>query len=150
MGETLLTCSYVYFSSNLHFSFFQLSIPFESTDWIIRVVTYCWNYDRQEKERMSILSPFNSFCHIPTRQGHGIIKEYRRTGIWRTTVWRIFAYDGRYAWSQSDAYLVFVICIRRILHMTDQFSWSHWVRHIHVHLYNPCCTVNCNVSVYWS
>ena len=36
-----------------------------------------------------------------------------------------FAYDGRYAWSQSDAYQVFVICIRRILHMTDQFSWSH-------------------------
>ena len=49
---------------------------------------------------------------------------------------RVFAYDGRYAWSQSDAYQVFVICIRQILHMTDQFSWSHWVRHIQVHLYN--------------
>ena len=60
---------------------------------------------------------------------------YRWTWIWRTTVWRIFAYDGRYAWSQSDAYQVFVICIRQILHMTDQFSWSHWVRHIQVHLY---------------
>ena len=34
---------------------------------------------------------------------------------------RFFAYNGRYAWSQSDAYQVFVICIRRILHMTDQF-----------------------------
>ena len=22
-------------------------------------------------------------------------------------------------------YLIFVICIQRILHMTDQFSWSH-------------------------
>ena len=52
------------------------------------------------------------------------------------TVRRIFAYDGRYAWSQSDAHQVFVICIWRILHMTDQFSWSHWVHHIQVHLYN--------------
>ena len=60
---------------------------------------------------------------------------YRWTWIWRTTVRRIFAYDGWYAWSQSDAYQVFVICIWRILHMTDQFSWSHWVRHIQVHLY---------------
>ena len=50
-------------------------------------------------------------------------------------IWRP-GYDGRYAWSQSDAYQVFVICIRRILHMTDQFSWSHWVRHIQFHLYN--------------
>ena len=32
-------------------------------------------------------------------------------------------------------YQVFFICIRRILHMTDQFSWSHRVRHIQVHLY---------------
>ena len=64
---------------------------------------------------------------------------YRWTWIWRTTVRRIFAYDGRYAWSQSDAYQVFVICIRRILHMTDQFSWSHWVRHIQVHLYLALC-----------
>ena len=38
---------------------------------------------------------------------------------------RFFANDGRYAWSQSDAYQVFVICIRQILHMTDQFFWSH-------------------------
>ena len=60
---------------------------------------------------------------------------YRWTWIWRTTVRQIFAYDGQYAWSQSDAYQVFVICIRRILHMTDQFSWSHWVYHIQVHLY---------------
>ena len=28
---------------------------------------------------------------------------YRYTWIWRTTVRRIFAYDGRYAWSQSHA-----------------------------------------------
>ena len=60
---------------------------------------------------------------------------YRWTWIWRTTVRRIFAYDRRYAWSQSDAYRVFVICIWQILHMTDQFSWSHSVRHIQVHLY---------------
>ena len=64
-----------------------------------------------------------------------ILGMYRWTWIWRTTVRRIFAYDGRYAWSQSDAYQVFVICIWRILHMTDQFSWSHWVCHIQVHLY---------------
>ena len=63
------------------------------------------------------------------------IMMYRWTWIWRTTIWQIFAYDGRYAWSQSDAYQVFVICIRQILHMTDQFSWSHWVCHIQVHLY---------------
>ena len=44
-------------------------------------------------------------------------------------------YDGQYAWSQSDTYQVFLICIWRILHMTDQFFWSHWVRHIQVHLY---------------
>ena len=62
--------------------------------------------------------------------------KFRWTWIWRTTVRQIFAYDGRYAWPQSDAYQVFVICIRQILHMTDQFSWSHWVRHIQVHLYN--------------
>ena len=62
-------------------------------------------------------------------------KLYRWTWIWQTTVRRIFAYDGRYAWSQSDAYQVFIICIRRILHMTDQFSWSNWVCHIQVHLY---------------
>ena len=72
------------------------------------------------------------------RRGGGIFffkTLYRWTWIWRTTVRRIFAYDGQYAWSQSDAYQVFVICIRQILHMTDQFSWSHWVRHIQVHLY---------------
>ena len=62
-------------------------------------------------------------------------KWYRWTWIWRTTVRQIFAYDRGYAWSQSDAYQVFIICIRQILHMTDQFSWSHWVRHIQVHLY---------------
>ena len=28
-------------------------------------------------------------------------------------------YVGRYAWSQSDAYQVFVICMRQILHMSD-------------------------------
>ena len=28
-----------------------------------------------------------------------------------------------------------IICVWRILHMTDQFSWSHWVCHIQVHLY---------------
>ena len=39
---------------------------------------------------------------------------YWWTWIWRTTVQQIFAYDGRYAWSQSDAYQVFVICIRQI------------------------------------
>ena len=39
---------------------------------------------------------------------------YRWTWIWRTTVRWIFAYDRRYAWSQSDAYQVFVICIRQI------------------------------------
>ena len=50
---------------------------------------------------------------------------YRRTWIWRTTVQRTFVYDGRDAWSQSHAYQVCVICIKRILHMTDQFSWSH-------------------------
>ena len=61
---------------------------------------------------------------------------YRWTWIWRTTVRRIFAYDGRYAWSKADAYQVFVICIWRILHMTDQFSWSHWVSHIQVKLYH--------------
>ena len=61
--------------------------------------------------------------------------QYRLTWIWRTTVRRIFAYDGRSACSQSDAYQVFVLCVRRILHMTDQFSWSHWVCHIQVHLY---------------
>ena len=38
-----------------------------------------------------------------------------------TTVWWIFVYDGRYAWSQSHAYQVRVICIWRILQMTDQF-----------------------------
>ena len=39
-----------------------------------------------------------------------------------------FAYDGRYAWSQSDAYISSIrhnvydgFCI----YMTDQFSWSH-------------------------
>ena len=64
---------------------------------------------------------------------------YRWTWIWRTIVRRIFAYDGRYAWSQSDAYQVLVIYIRRILHMTHQFSWSHWVRHIQVHLYYEIC-----------
>ena len=37
----------------------------------------------------------------------------RWTWIWRTTVRWIFAYDGRYAWSQSDAYQVFLICIRK-------------------------------------
>ena len=62
--------------------------------------------------------------------------QYRWTWIWRTTVRQIFAYDGQYAWSQSDAYQVFVICIRQILHMTDQFSWSHWVHHFQVHLYS--------------
>ena len=35
----------------------------------------------------------------------------------------------------GSVYQVFVICIRRILHMTDQFPWSQWVRHIQVHLY---------------
>ena len=65
----------------------------------------------------------------------GMVMSYRWTWIWRTTVRRIFAYDGRYAWSQSDAYQVFVICLRQILHMKDQFSWSHWVRHIQVNLY---------------
>ena len=60
---------------------------------------------------------------------------YRWIWIWRTTVRQIFAYDRLYASSQSDAYQVFVICIRWILHITDQFSWSHWVRHIQVHLY---------------
>ena len=66
---------------------------------------------------------------------------YRWTCIWRTTVWQIFANDGRYAWSQFDAYQVFVICTRRILHMTDQFSWSHRVCHIQVHLdlNESCC-----------
>ena len=59
---------------------------------------------------------------------------YRSTWIWRTTVRQTFVYHGRYSWSQSDAYQVFVICIRRILHMTDQFSWSHWVCHIQFHL----------------
>ena len=48
--------------------------------------------------------------------------EYRWTWIWQTTVRQIFAYDERYAWSQSDAYQVFVICIRRILHMTSVIS----------------------------
>ena len=38
---------------------------------------------------------------------------YRWTWIWQTTVRRIFAYEGQYAWSQSDAYQVFVICIWR-------------------------------------
>ena len=47
-----------------------------------------------------------------------------------------FCIDGRYVWSQSDAYQVFVICIWQILHMTYPFSWSHWVCHIQVHLYN--------------
>ena len=65
-----------------------------------------------------------------------LIWEYRWTWIWRTTVRRIFAYDGWCAWSQSNAYQVFVICIWQILHMTDQFSWSHWVCHIQVHLYS--------------
>ena len=65
----------------------------------------------------------------------GQVSYYRWTWIWRTTARQFFAYDGQYAWSQSHAYQVFVICIRRILHMTDQFSWSHWVRHIQVHLY---------------
>ena len=65
--------------------------------------------------------------------------KYGWTWIWRTTVQQIFAYDGTYAWSQSDAYQVFVICIRRILHMTDQFSWSHWVCHIQVYLYLHMC-----------
>ena len=41
----------------------------------------------------------------------------------------------RYAWSQFLAYQVCVRCIWWILHMTDQFSWSHWVCHIQVHLY---------------
>ena len=76
------------------------------------------------------------------------LPHYRWTWIWRTTVRQIFAYDGRYAWSQSDAYHVFVICIRRILHMTDQFSWSHWVCHIQVHLYNKGYWIN-NFFTYW-
>ena len=63
------------------------------------------------------------------------IIQYRWTWIWRTTVRRTFVYDWWYAWSQSHAYQVCVICIWRILHMTDQFSWSHWVCHIQVHLY---------------
>ena len=61
-------------------------------------------------------------AHTGPRTGGKTYSEYRWTWIWRTTVRQIFAYDGRYAWSQSDAYQVFVICIRRILHMTDQFS----------------------------
>ena len=75
------------------------------------------------------------------------IWQYRWTWIWRTTVRRIIAYDGRYAWSQSDAYQVFVICIRRILHMTDQFSWSHWVCNIQVHLYYTNL-VSCNLHLF--
>ena len=46
-------------------------------------------------------------------------------------------YDGQYASSQSDAYQV--LCKIRRIHMTDQFSWSHWVRHIQVHLYSIYC-----------
>ena len=74
---------------------------------------------------------------------------YRWTWIWRTTVRRIFAYDGRYAGSQSDAYQVFIICMQRILHMTDQFSWSNWVYHIQVHLYSnwSCATYPCYPSI---
>ena len=84
----------------------------------------------------------NSFplekCHLfGCYFGNNLEKsKYRWTWIWQTTVRRIFAYEGRYARSQSDAYQVFVICIRQILHMTDQFSWSHWVCHIQVHLYS--------------
>ena len=63
------------------------------------------------------------------------IMYYRWTWIWRTTVQWTFAYDGQYSRSQSHAYQVCVICIWQILHMMDQFSWSHWVRHIQVHLY---------------
>ena len=37
-------------------------------------------------------------------------------------------------------------CIWRILHMTDQFSWSQWVRHIQVHLYLSAfkCITKCS------
>ena len=59
---------------------------------------------------------------------------YRQTWVWQTTVKQTFAYDGRYAWSQSYAYQVCVICIWQILHMTAQISWSYWVCHIQVRL----------------
>ena len=85
----------------------------------------------------------HSWCRF-----HSLMIWYRWTWIWRTTVWRIFAYDGRYAWSQSDAYQVFVICIRQILHKTDQFPWAHWVRHIQVHLYCHTSLFNCNLYKY--
>ena len=35
-----------------------------------------------------------------------------------------------------------------ILHMTYQFSWSHWVRHIQVHLYTLYVTKNLVSDIY--
>ena len=43
--------------------------------------------------------------------------QYMLTWIWQTTVRRTFAYDGRYAWSQSDAYQVFVFV--KYMYTTD-------------------------------
>ena len=87
------------------------------------------------------------FNRIGTNKVHIPSPIYRWTWIWRTTVRRIFAYDGLYAWSQSNAYQIFVICIRRILHMSDQFSWSHWVCHIQVLLYISCVYILCLVRI---
>ena len=39
---------------------------------------------------------------------------YENTGELEYDVRQIFAYDGQYAWPQSNAYQVFVICIRQI------------------------------------
>ena len=41
-----------------------------------------------------------------------------------------------------------LLCIWQILHMTDQFSWSHWVCHIRVHLYSSEVNLQlpCNIS----
>ena len=64
-----------------------------------------------------------------------ILSKYRLTCKWRTTERQTFGYDIRYACSQSHAYQVCVMCIWLILHMTDQFSWSHWVSHIQIRLY---------------
>ena len=73
-----------------------------------------------------------TLCYVyPGRYRRSI---YRQTCIWRTTVRQTSGYHRRYAWSQSHAYQVFVICIWQTLHMTDQFSWSHWICHIQVRL----------------
>ena len=55
----------------------------------------------------------NSISVISFNQRSSASK-YRWTWIWRTTVQQTFVSDEHYAWSQSHAYQVCVICIWRI------------------------------------